>query len=203
MSRLHPARTSPPSLEPGPGDHRGIVGAEIHRRRDEAEAVCVAESPPAWRGSPCWPPRRRRRRKRRALARPRPGISRWPAPMRSRSVSATAAWNEAQMSAHVLVGQRLERGCRLPHRGLQAGKGEIQPCLALHRPRKGEALRVAALPPPLHRRSARIGQAEQLRRLVEGLAERVVDRRAPALVVADAACTSRSCVWPPETSSIR
>ena len=36
-------------------------------------------------------------------------------------------------------------------------------------------------------RAARIGQAEELRDLVEGLAQRVVDRRAEPDVVADAA----------------
>ena len=54
---------------------------------------------------------------------------------------------------------------------------------------RGKAKRAGS--PSLRRaldiRPARIGQAEHLGRLVEGLAERVVDRRGPALVVADPA----------------
>ena len=86
----------------------------------------------------------------------------------------------------VLFRHRLDRLRRLTHRGLKAGEGKIEPRLADERARKGEAFRIAGLRHALDRRPARIGQAEQLGRLVEGFPQRVVDRRAPALVIVDA-----------------
>ena len=108
-------------------------------------------------------------------------------PTRSSSVSAIAAWNEAQMSATSWSLSGAMRGRRLPHGRLQAGEGEVEPRLALERARKIEALGVAVPRRLLDVRAAGIGQADQLRGLVEGLAERIVDGRSPALVVADAA----------------
>ena len=72
------------------------------------------------------------------------------------------------MSADVLVGDRRDRLRRLAHGGLQAGEGEVEPCLADQRPRKGKAVRIAASCRALDGRTAGIGKAEQLCRLVEG-----------------------------------
>ena len=57
---------------------------------------------------------------------------------------------------------------------------------AQHRARQGEALGIALRGLALDLRPARIAEAEELRDLVEGLADRVVDRGAEPDVVADA-----------------
>src|SRR5690606_14528692 len=80
----------------------------------------------------------------------------------------------------VLLRHRLDGLRRLPHRGLEAGKGEIEPRLADERAREGEAFGIARLRHALDRRPARIGKTEELCRLVEGFAKRIVDGRAPA-----------------------
>jgi hypothetical protein len=66
----------------------------------------------------------------------------------------------------------------LPNRGLQAGKREIATGGALERPRQIEVLSVAVPGATLDARAAGIGKAEQLGGLVEGFAERIIDRRA-------------------------
>ena len=63
------------------------------------------------------------------------------------------------------------------------------------------APRAARLGQLRERRSARIGQAEQLRGLVERLAGGVVERVAEQPVVARRPSTSNSWLWPPDTSS--
>jgi hypothetical protein len=55
------------------------------------------------------------------------------------------------------------------------------------RPRQRKTLRVAVLGFFFHLRAARIAEAQELRRLVEGLADGVVDRGADAHIIADAA----------------
>ena len=60
-------------------------------------------------------------------------------------------------------------------RGLQAGEGEVAVLAALQRARQVEARGVAVACQPLHRRAARIAQAQHLRDLVERLAQRIVD----------------------------
>ena len=57
----------------------------------------------------------------------------------------------------------------------------------LHRPRQREALRIAVRGVASRPRAAGIAKAEQLRGLVEGLADRVVDRGAEPHIIADAA----------------
>ena len=176
------------ALDAGPGDHRGIVGAQRQRRRDEGEAVPRAKVFQRAADRRHW---RRRRRPPPATARAMSGNSpRKRArlrPTRSSSVSAIAAWKEAQMSATSLSRERRDRGRRLPHRRLQAGERKVEPRLALERTREIEAPGIAVQRRLLDVRAARIGQADQLRRLVEGLAQRIVDGRSPALIVADAA----------------
>ena len=80
--------------------------------------------------------RRRRRRSRSALA------------QRSARTSPTVRWNEAQRSAIGAVCRRIELLDGLAHRRLEAGEGEVAARLAPHRPRQGEALRIAAAWPP-------------------------------------------------------
>jgi hypothetical protein len=87
----------------------------------------------------------------------------------------------------VVLAHRLDRPRRLAHRRLQPGKGEIEPRLANERPGKIEPLRVSGPCHAFDRRPAGIRQAQQLGRLVEGLAERVVDGRTPTLVIVHAA----------------
>src|SRR5690606_16901754 len=72
------------------------------------------------------------------------------------------------------------------HGGLEAGKGKVRPRLPLKRTRKGEARGIASFGSLLHARTSGIGQAEELGRLVESLAESVVYRGRPACVAADA-----------------
>ena len=56
---------------------------------------------------------------------------------------------------------------------------------AAERARQVEAPGIAGRGPLLHGRAARIGQAEELRRLVEGLAQRIVEGGPVAAVTAD------------------
>ena len=71
--------------------------------------------------------------------------------------------------------------------GLEAGQREVRLRAAEHGPRQVEALRIAAAGLALDLRPARIAEAEELGDLVEGLADGVVDGRAEADVIADAA----------------
>ena len=120
-----------------------IAALSVHsamRRRHEGEAVPAAQSLPACGGS------------RRLAATPPATTSAGCAmsgnslrkrarlrPTRSSSVSAIAAWNEAQMSATSSSRERGDRGRRLPHRRLQAGEGEVEPRLALQRTRESRS----------------------------------------------------------------
>src|SRR6202012_4924770 len=73
-------------------------------------------------------------------------------------------------------------------RRLQAGEGEVEAGVALHRARHLEGFRVSPFGLLLDQRAARVAEAEQARRLVEGLAGGVVEGLAEqlvALVVAD------------------
>ena len=72
-----------------------------------------------------------------------------------------------------------------PHRGLQAGQREVRFRPAQHRTRKGEALGIAVERALFDQRAAGIGQSQHLGDLVEGFADRVVERRAEPDVVAD------------------
>ena len=67
------------------------------------------------------------------------------------------------------------------------GQREVRLRAAEHGPRQVEALRIAAAGLALDLRPARIAEAEELGDLVEGLADGVVDGRAEANVIADAA----------------
>ena len=82
----------------------------------------------------------------------------------------------------LVVGIELLDG--LAHRRLEAGEGEVAAGLAPHRPRQGEALRIAAGRRALDGRAAGKAQAQKLRRLVEAFAGRIVDRRAQPREVA-------------------
>ncbi len=87
----------------------------------------------------------------------------------SRSLS--GAMRSASMRTAVFRPENEKSGLSRPSMGRGNGKRPGSPRLRL----------------ALHFRAARIGQAQHLGHLVEGLAHRVVDRRADALIVADAA----------------
>ena len=87
----------------------------------------------------------------------------------------------------VLVGERRDFFRFQPQRGLQAGEREVGILASVHRPRQREARGVAARRFLLDLRPARIAEPEQLRGLVEGLADGVVLRGAEPHVIADAA----------------
>ena len=99
-------------------------------------------------------------------------------------MSATASWKLAQRSATSCSLKRRARQRLVPERGLEAGEREMRLGPAEHRPRQRDG-RPPSRAPALHRRAAGIAEAEQLGRLVEGLAERVVERRAEPLIAAD------------------
>ena len=87
----------------------------------------------------------------------------------------------------VLIAQRRDLSGFEAQRRLQAGQGKIGILAAAHRPRQREALGIAARRFLLDQRAARIAEAEQLCGLVEGFADRVVDRTAEPQIIADAA----------------
>ena len=96
-------------------------------------------------------------------------------------MAATASWKLAQRSAMSCSRQRRARHRLVPERGLEPGQREMRLGASEHRPRqldRGPAARGV----PLNLRPAGIAQAQQLGRLVEGLAERIVERRAEPLV---------------------
>ena len=87
----------------------------------------------------------------------------------------------------VLVAQRRDLFRLDAQRRLQPGQRKIGILTAGHRPRQREALGIAARRLLLDQRAARIAEAQQLCGLVEGLADRVVDRAAEPQIIADAA----------------
>src|SRR5205085_6417414 len=81
----------------------------------------------------------------------------------------------------------LSRSDRALDSALEAGEGEMRFGGADQRPGQRHGCRVAALGQLLDRRAAWIAEAEQFRRLVEGFAGGIVDRRRQSAIVADAA----------------
>ena len=73
-----------------------------------------------------------------------------------------------------------------PQGGLEAREGKVGVRPADHRPGQREALGVAVLGGGFDRRTAGIRKSEELRGLVEGLANGVVHGRPEPLVIADA-----------------
>ena len=63
---------------------------------------------------------------------------------------------------------------RVQHRGLEPGKTELQSRAVQHRPRKLEGAGAALRGDPRQLRATRVGQAQELRGLVEGLPGRIV-----------------------------
>ncbi len=70
------------------------------------------------------------------------------------------------------------------HRRLQPREREPKVARVHHRTREGNRVGIALGPESRDHRTARIPQAKRLRHLVEGLAHRIVDRRAEDLVIA-------------------
>jgi hypothetical protein len=65
----------------------------------------------------------------------------------------------------------------IPHRRLQPAETKIIIRIMNHRPRKFMRRRIPTLRQPIHRRPARITQAQQLRRLIKALSRRIIDGR--------------------------
>ena len=87
--------------------------------------------------------------------------------------------------AHVGFAQRRDLVRFHAQRRLESGKGKIRVRPPEHRPRQGEARGVAGQRLALDLRPAGVGQAKELRDLVEGFADRVVDGGAKPHIVAD------------------
>jgi len=85
----------------------------------------------------------------------------------------------------ILIGQCAQSVNHLPHRRLEAGKRKVAILAAFQRPGKFEARRIAMAGPEFHLRTAGISQPQQFRHLVEGLAQRVVNCGAEAMIMAD------------------
>src|SRR4029079_8996864 len=73
------------------------------------------------------------------------------------------------------------------HSGVKADKREMGLIASQHRSRQVEATRIPLPRDPLHRRATREVETQQVLRLVERFAKRVIDGRTWALVWADAA----------------
>ena len=84
----------------------------------------------------------------------------------------------------VLIAERRPLHRLVPERGLQSREREMRLRPPVHRARQSDGC-AAALGGLLDRRTAGIVEAEQLRRLVESLAKRIVQGRAEARVLAD------------------
>ena len=104
---------------------------------------------------------------------------------RSRIVSAIAASKPAQISALSAGPSDPSSSTVSSDRGLEAREGEIASLAALERAREVKSLGVAFVRQRLDLRSARIGQTQELGRLVEGLAKRIVDGRADPAIAPD------------------
>ena len=166
-------------------DHRAVVGAELEIREEHLAAALrdrVAQAARATRDS------RRRRRRRRAARSP---VASSAASAFATSTSTTALWNSRAMSACA----RLRRARPPPPRlRTSVSTAVFNPREAHVEIAASRASAAAATTAPCaprsarlrERRAARIGQAEQLRRLVERLAGRVVLRVAEQPVAPDA-----------------
>ena len=175
------------TLQAGPGDHGGVVGAERRRRRDHLGAGGIGHF---------------------GQARPQGPVRGHPAGDHQGPAGALGA--EQRQSVGAAVGQhvghrRLEGGGQIggigrlkwrvavtpqgrrlvAHRGLETGKGKVAAGAPQHRPGQIEAPRIAAGRRGLEGRATGIAEAQQLRGLVEGLAHRVVQGGAQAPVAAD------------------
>ena len=130
------------ALGAGPGDHRGIVGAERRRRRGETAAGARSQFAGGrrWRG---WRRRRRRPPARSCL------------PVCSRNMRSAGARGRPRcrrpppLEGGAEVGDILSRDGALllglqPQGRLQAGEGEIGAVAPLHRARQSEARGIAA-----------------------------------------------------------
>jgi hypothetical protein len=170
------------ALQAGPGDHRAVVAAEVERRGDEGQPGLAGErgERPADRpvgGDPTGGDEG---------GRP-PGDVRETAQGDAGPVDHHVDHRRLEAGAevgHIALGQRRDPLGLDPQGGLEAGEGEIRRPPPEHRPGEGEALGVAGLRHALDLGSAGIAEPQELGRLVEGLADGVVDGAAEANVVA-------------------
>ena len=165
-------------------DHRAVVGAELeigkeHLRRRVARRAAAS-----------------RARSSRLAPTPPATTSR----VASRRVERRQRLRDEHVDDRVLefardVGRAAHRRaprarCLAPHerqhRGLEAGEAHVEIAAVEHRPRQRHRAVAARFGEPRERRAARIGKPEQLRRLVERFARRVVLRVAEQPVAPDA-----------------
>ncbi len=176
-------QTEAEPFQPGPGDHRSIVGAQRHGRRDKAEARRCGQRP-------------------KAVAQPQIGgdpaggdeagafgmVAAKPGNGVCRAIDQRIA--DRQLDGRGKIGgflgaERSLIGDRLPYRGLQPGEREIAPLAPFERPRQRESAGIATARRALDRRPAGVVEPQELGGLVEGFARRIVTAGAELVVAAD------------------
>ncbi len=173
-----------PSARRSAPAHAIITALSVQRRdgrRDQAEAVARRPLRGARRGSPRWRRRRRRRPVRRA-ADVRWRKRAWRGAARLATTSVTAAWNDAQRSATSWSDSGAAASAARRTAVFRPEKEKSAPGRSISGRGRSKRARVAARRRGLDRGAAGIGEAEELRDLVEGLAQRVVDGGADAAV---------------------
>ena len=179
----------------GGADHRRVVGAELARDQLQAHAA-------APRRAPATALAQRAVGGDAAAERDRLPVALLQRPLQFRDQLADDGRLEGGGEVGAALGHPLgaELAAAVDERRLEAAEAEVEAGVAGHRDRQLERLRVALGGQLLQRRAARVAEAEQPRRLVEGLAGGVVEGLAEhlvAAVVADrrpAACGRR---WRP------
>ena len=166
------------ALEPGPGDHRGIVGAQrAAAARRSAGRGSAASSSSAARTAVL-------------AATPPATTSAVTSPIRSsaRRSAVEHAVDRRLLEARGDVGVGVIARCRAARSTalLSPANEKCGSPLPTQRARQADGARIAFQRQPLDRRPAGIAEAEDLGGLVERLAQRVVDRRAEPAVAADA-----------------
>ncbi len=187
-ARRHVERIGQAEREPfgaGPRDHGGVVGAQLGRRHHQhgggLERDAVQHLADRLVGGDATGGDQRGRLAERVAKHAQAATQ----PVRHH-VDHRLLKRRAQIG-DVLVGERSDLLGRQPQRGLQSGQREIAVAAPRHRPRQRETTGVAELRRPLDLRPARIVEPEELRGLVEGFADGVVERGAQPHVIADAA----------------
>jgi hypothetical protein len=197
---VRPAASNSP---PGIGDHRGIVGAQPQRRRGEGAAGPLRRPPRARRAGHV-----RRHPAGDGERRVPPGSPRGRAPRASGLFRQHVAHRRLEPGAEIGAVLRASARPAPPPahragaaRGLQPGKRQVAAGAVQQRARKGEPRRVAVACRRLHRRAARLRQAQQ--RAVLSKASPGASSMVPPRRVKSAAAHDQNWQCPPETSSMR
>ena len=173
------------SLGAGPGDDRAVVGAQFRRRRDQRGAGIERDAfervADRTVGGDAARGHQRGRIAETLAEHPQAGDQAVVDDVHDGGLKCGA------QVGHVQLRQRRDLLRLEPQGGLEAGEREVGLGASEHRPRQREAARVAAQRLPLDLRSARITETEQLRDLVVGFADGIVDGGAEAHIVADVA----------------